>query len=185
MPRLLFGQIRGTASVTLQASPNPANLVFSTVGPFSLTTVPTVYATVHSQLQSTSRGDTTIQVLEGMAVAASLHRHLHQASPGEFQRAVRSAICHRRRAPLWQSDLPTRQPHGPETWLSTLSGGADIWARRRTEFRAHYWHCAHQPRNDRHGAECTPEQSGGAALTRGGCRLHSRLHQRRHGHHHW
>jgi hypothetical protein len=61
----------GTASVTLQASPNPANLVFSTVGPFSLTTVPTVYATVHSLLQSTSRGDTTIQVLEGMAVVAS------------------------------------------------------------------------------------------------------------------
>lgn len=61
----------GTPSVTLQASPNPANLVFSTAGPFSLTTVPTVYATVHSLLQSTSRGDTTIQVLEGMAVVAS------------------------------------------------------------------------------------------------------------------
>ena len=61
----------GTASVTLQASPNPANLVFSTVGPFSLTTVPTVYATVHSLLQSTSRGDTTIQVLEGTTVVAS------------------------------------------------------------------------------------------------------------------
>ena len=61
----------GTASVTLQASPNPANLVFSTVGPFSLTTVPTMYVTVHSLLQSTSRGDTTIQVLEGMAVVAS------------------------------------------------------------------------------------------------------------------
>ena len=61
----------GTASVTLQASPNPANLVFSTVGPFSLTTVPTVYATVHSLLQSMSRGDTTIQVLEGTTVAAS------------------------------------------------------------------------------------------------------------------
>jgi hypothetical protein len=61
----------GTASVTLQASPNPANLVFSTAGPFSLTTAPTVYATVHSQLQSTSRGDTTIQVLEGATVVAN------------------------------------------------------------------------------------------------------------------
>ncbi len=61
----------GVASVTLQASPNPANLVFSTAGPFNLTTVPTVYATVHAQLLSTSRGDTTIQVLEGMTVVAS------------------------------------------------------------------------------------------------------------------
>jgi len=61
----------GTASVTLRALPNPANLVFSPAGPFSLTTVPTVYATVHSLLQSMSRGDTTIQVLEGMAVVAS------------------------------------------------------------------------------------------------------------------
>lgn len=60
----------GTASVTLQASPNPANLVFGTVGPISLSTVPTV-VTVHAQLQSTSRGDTTIQVLEGMTVVAS------------------------------------------------------------------------------------------------------------------
>jgi hypothetical protein len=59
-----------TPSVTLQASPNPANLVFSTVGPISLSTVPKV-VTVHSLHQSASRGDTTIQVLEGMAVVAS------------------------------------------------------------------------------------------------------------------
>ena len=63
----------GTPTVTLQASPNPANLVFSTAGPFNLTTVPTVYATVHSQLQSASRGDTTIQVLEGTTVVASFN----------------------------------------------------------------------------------------------------------------
>src|SRR5579863_573544 len=64
----------GTASVTLQASPNPASLVFSTTGPFSITTVPTVFATVHSLLQSNSRGDTTIQVLDGgMAVVASFN----------------------------------------------------------------------------------------------------------------
>lgn len=60
----------GTASVTLQASPNPANLVFGTVGPISLSTVPTV-VTVYAQVQSTSRGDTTIQVLDGMTVVAS------------------------------------------------------------------------------------------------------------------
>ena len=61
----------GTATVTLQASPNPANLVFSTAGPINISTVPTV-VTVHALLQSASRGDTTIQVLDGgMAVVAS------------------------------------------------------------------------------------------------------------------
>jgi Bacterial Ig-like domain (group 3) len=52
----------GIANVTLQASPNPAGLVFSTLGPIALSTVPTI-VTVHATLQSTSRGDTTIQVL--------------------------------------------------------------------------------------------------------------------------
>ena len=60
----------GTATVKLQASPNPANLVFSTAGPISLSTVPTV-VTVHALLQSASRGDTTIQALEGATVVAS------------------------------------------------------------------------------------------------------------------
>jgi hypothetical protein len=62
----------GTASVTLQASPNPAGLVFSTAGPISISTVKT-FVTVHSTLQSGSRGDTTIQVLEGATVVASFH----------------------------------------------------------------------------------------------------------------
>jgi hypothetical protein len=61
----------GTASVTLQAAaPNPAGLVFSTAGPISLSTTKTI-VTVHSMLQSASRGDTTIQVLEGATVVAS------------------------------------------------------------------------------------------------------------------
>ena len=60
----------GTASVTLQASPNPAALAFSTVGPISLSTTKTIVH-VHSTLQSGSRGDTTIQVLEGATVVAS------------------------------------------------------------------------------------------------------------------
>jgi hypothetical protein len=60
----------GTATVTLQASPNPANLVFSTAAPINISTVPTP-VTVHSRKQSASRGDTTIQVLEGLAVVAS------------------------------------------------------------------------------------------------------------------
>lgn len=61
----------GTASVTLQAAaPNPAGLVFSTAGPISLTTTPTIVH-VHSTLQSGSRGDTTIQVLQGTTVVVS------------------------------------------------------------------------------------------------------------------
>jgi len=63
----------GMATVTLQASPNPANLVFSNAGPLNLTVAPTV-VTVHAQLQSASHGDTTIQVLDGgMAVVASFN----------------------------------------------------------------------------------------------------------------
>jgi|GEM_PF-1141573 len=59
-----------TATVTLQASPNVAGLVFSTVGPITITPVETI-VTVHAMMQSSSRGDTTIQVLEGAVVAAS------------------------------------------------------------------------------------------------------------------
>jgi hypothetical protein len=61
----------GTANVTLQASPNPANLVFSNAGPIAISTTPTVVSTVHSLLQSASQGDTTIQVLDGATVVAS------------------------------------------------------------------------------------------------------------------
>jgi hypothetical protein len=60
----------GTASVTLQASPNPAGLTFSPVGPYSLSTTKTIVH-VHSTLQSASRGDTTIQVLQGTTVVVN------------------------------------------------------------------------------------------------------------------
>src|SRR5437867_209934 len=59
----------GTASVTLQASPNPAGLVFSQTA-VNLSTSPTV-VTVHATAQSASRGDTVIQVLDGAAVVAT------------------------------------------------------------------------------------------------------------------
>jgi Bacterial Ig-like domain (group 3) len=60
----------GTLAVTLQASPNPAGLVFSPTSA-TLSTTPTA-VTVHATAQSASRGDTTIQVLDGaMAVVAS------------------------------------------------------------------------------------------------------------------
>jgi hypothetical protein len=63
----------GTASVTLQAAaPNPAGLVFSTAGPISLSTTKTI-VTVHSMLQSASRGDTTIQVVEGGTAVVSFN----------------------------------------------------------------------------------------------------------------
>lgn len=59
----------GTMSVTLQASPNPAGLVFSQTS-VNLSTTPTAVM-VHATLQSASRGDTTIQVLDGGSVVAS------------------------------------------------------------------------------------------------------------------
>jgi hypothetical protein len=54
-----------TPSVTLQASPNPAGLVFSNAAPPALSTTPTIVM-VHSTLQSATRGDTTIQVIDGV-----------------------------------------------------------------------------------------------------------------------
>jgi hypothetical protein len=80
----------GTASVTLQADPahNVANLVFSNPGPISLSTVPTT-VTVRAQQQSTTRGDTTIQVLAGTTVvinfAVTAIRHPVVNFKGRFE----------------------------------------------------------------------------------------------------
>jgi len=73
-----------TPSVTLQADPahNVANLVFSNPGPHSLSTVHTKL-TVHAQHQSNTRGDTTIQVMDGgtavinFALTSILHPVVH------------------------------------------------------------------------------------------------------------
>lgn len=59
----------GVAAVTLQASPNPAGLVFSQVN-VNLSTTPTTVL-VHATAQSAARGDTTIQVLDGATVVAN------------------------------------------------------------------------------------------------------------------
>ena len=59
----------GTLAATLQASPNPAGLAFSQTS-VNLSTTPTL-VTVHATAQSASRGDTTIQVLDGANVVAS------------------------------------------------------------------------------------------------------------------
>lgn len=60
-----------SAMVTIQAaSPNPAGLVFSTMGPITITPAETII-TVHAMTQSISRGDTLIQALEAGIVVAS------------------------------------------------------------------------------------------------------------------
>lgn len=66
---LLLWTDSGTASVTLQASPNPAGLVFSQTA-LTLSTTPTAVS-VHATVQSTARRDTTIRVLEGANVVAT------------------------------------------------------------------------------------------------------------------
>jgi hypothetical protein len=105
----------GTATVTLQASPNPANLVFSTAGPISLSTVPTV-VTVHSLLQSASRGDTTIQVLEGMAVVASFTvtsiKHPVVNFSGRFEARFGTDAARPYINPIYTATLDTVVPPG-------------------------------------------------------------------------
>jgi hypothetical protein len=59
----------GILAATLQASPDAAGLIFSTTN-VNLSTAPTI-VTVHATLQSATRGDTTIQVLDGPTVVAS------------------------------------------------------------------------------------------------------------------
>lgn len=59
----------GTLAVTLQTSPDAAGLVFSQTN-INLSTTPTIVK-VHAVTQSTSRGDTTIQVLDGATIVAS------------------------------------------------------------------------------------------------------------------
>lgn len=77
----------GEASVTLRVSPNAGQLVFSQTS-VAVTTAPTL-VTVHALEKSVSRGDTTIEVLEGttvvwsMAVTCIAHPVLHFR--GRFQ----------------------------------------------------------------------------------------------------
>jgi len=59
----------GNAAVTLQAAPNPAGLVFSQVN-LNISPVKTVVQ-VHATVQSSTRGDSTIEVLDGPNVVAS------------------------------------------------------------------------------------------------------------------
>ena len=105
----------GTATVTLQASPNPANLVFSTAGPISLSTAKTV-VTVHSLLQSASRGDTTIQVLEGTTVVASFKvtsiKHPQVNFNGRFEARFATDTARPYINPIYTAILDTVVPPG-------------------------------------------------------------------------
>jgi hypothetical protein len=65
---LLLRTDTGAASVTLQASPNPAGLVFSQTM-LNLSTAPTAVM-VHATVQSGARQDTIIQVLDGPTIVA-------------------------------------------------------------------------------------------------------------------
>jgi hypothetical protein len=116
----------GTASVTLQASPNPANLVFSTAGPISISTVPTV-VTVHALLQSPSRGDTTIQVLEGMAVVASFkvtsNKHPVVNFNGRFEARFGTDTARHYVNPIYTATLDTVVPP-KQSGGTALTGGA-------------------------------------------------------------
>jgi hypothetical protein len=116
----------GTASVTLQASPNPAGLVFSTAGPISISTVPTV-VTVHAMLQSTSRGDTTIQVLVGASVVASFNvtsiKHPVVNFKGRFEARFATDGAPYNRDPIYTAVLDNVVPPG---WTWGLEGEPDF-----------------------------------------------------------
>src|SRR5262245_19505001 len=122
----------GTTNVTLQASPNPANLVFSNVGPIALTTTPTI-VTVHSLLQSASRGDTTIQVLPGgggaplvsFPVTSITEPVINFGGRFEARFATDSALTNTN--PIYTAVLDNVAPmNGTAGWTWGLEGEADF-----------------------------------------------------------
>jgi hypothetical protein len=60
----------GTATVSLLASPDAAGLVFDNAGPHNLSTVP-ITVKVHATLQSVTRGDTVIRIMDGATELAN------------------------------------------------------------------------------------------------------------------
>ncbi len=117
----------GTASVTLQASPNAAGLVFSNPGPIALSTTPTIVS-VHSTVQSASRGDTTIQVLEGATVVANFDvtsiSHPTVSFRGRFEARFSTDTGQPNLNPIYNSDpLHNVVPPG---WTWGLEGEPDF-----------------------------------------------------------
>jgi hypothetical protein len=117
----------GTASVTLNASPNIAGLVFSTAGPIALSTTPTI-VTVHSTMQSTSRQDTTIQVLESAVVVASFTvtsiKHPVVNFNGRFEARFATDGSLPFKNPMYTAVVDTIPP--PPGWTWGLEGEPDF-----------------------------------------------------------
>lgn len=115
----------GTLPVTLQASPNIALLVFSQTN-LTLSTTPTVL-TVHATLQSTSREDTTIEVLDGATVVASFtvtsisHPKVHFRGRFEARFATDGAAYNRN--PIYTAAIDSVVPPG---WTWALEGEPDF-----------------------------------------------------------
>jgi hypothetical protein len=119
---LLLWTDAGTASVALQASPNPAGLVFSQAA-VNLSTTPTI-VTVHATLQSASRGDTTIQVLEAAAVVATFTvtsiKHPVVNFSGRFEARFATDGALPFRNPMYTAAMDTIPP--PPGWTWGLEG---------------------------------------------------------------
>ncbi len=115
----------GVLNVVLQASPNPAGVVFSTTN-VALSTVPTIVL-VHAMSPSTTRGDTTIQVLDGVTVVASFtltsitHPKVHFSGRFEARFATDGAPFNRN--PKYAAALDTVVPPG---WTWGLEGEPDF-----------------------------------------------------------
>lgn len=114
----------GTASVTLQASPNVAGLVFSQTA-LDLTTNPTFVA-VHATAQSGAREDTTIQVLQGVTVVASLtvtsieHPVVHFR--GRFESRFPAGSVDYNTNPFYTAATPLSDGHPGGGWTWGLEG---------------------------------------------------------------
>jgi len=110
-----------TANVTLQASPNPANLIFSNAGPIAINSTTPTIVKVHSLLQSGSRGDTTIQVFEvgnpvpviNFAVTSISHPVAH--FKGRFEARFATDGARPYANPMYTAVLDTVVPPG-RTW---------------------------------------------------------------------
>src|SRR5438105_2977479 len=115
----------GNLAATLQASPNPAGLAFSQTN-VNLSTVPLI-VNVHATAQSATRGDTTIQVLDGAAVVASFTvtaiKHPTVNFRGRFQARFATDNSFYNRNPIYTSVLDNVVPPG---WTWGLEGEPDF-----------------------------------------------------------
>jgi Big-like domain-containing protein len=112
----------GNMAVTLQASPNPAGLVFSQTN-LNISPAPTVVQ-VHAMTQSNSRGDTTIQVLDsGSNVVASFTvtaiKHPKINFKGRFEARFATDGAFFNTNPIYSATVDTVVPPG---WTWGLEG---------------------------------------------------------------